>query len=82
MKISSNKKQSSFRAKEKPEKVRLYRAFGLPGAIRTRGLSLRSYDERLPQRIMASHLFPKTPYVTGILEIALPTQSHAIPWNS
>ena len=43
---------------------------------------LRSYDERLPQRIMASHLFPKTPYVTGILEIALPTQSHAIPWNS
>ena len=41
MKISSNKKQSSFRAKEKPEKLDFIGLFGVPGAIRTRGLSLR-----------------------------------------
>lgn len=79
-------KMTNGRAKCQKEKTtkysRKFGGFGVPGAARTRGLSLRSYDERLPQRIMASHLFPKTPYVTGILEIALPTQSHAIPWNS
>lgn len=42
-------------------------------------LHLRSYDERLQRRIMASHLLLKTPYVMGILEIELHTQSHAIP---
>lgn len=68
--------------KRKPRKMPISLGFWRPGAIRTRGVPLRSYDERLPQRIMASHLFPKTPYVTGILEIALPTQSHVIPWNS
>lgn len=40
---------------------------------------IRSYDERLQRRIMASHLLLKTPYVMGILEIELHTQSHAIP---
>ena len=74
--------QHNFRAKEKPRKCLFTGLFGVPARIRTGGLPLRSYDERLPQRIMASHLFPKIPYVTGILEIALPTQSHAIPWNS
>ena len=40
--------------KEKPEKVRLYRAFqyGVPGAIRTRGLSLR----RSPRRFLPHYL--------------------------
>ena len=33
--------QHNFRAKEKAPKVLIYEAFGLPGAIRTRGLSLR-----------------------------------------
>ena len=52
---------------------------GAPCWIRTSGLTLRSYDERLQRRIMASHLLLKTPYVMGILEIELHTQSHAIP---
>ena len=65
--------------KRKASKAYAFGAFGLPGAIRTRGLSLRSYDELLQRRIMASHLLLKTPYVMGILEIELHTQSHAIP---
>ena len=65
--------------KEKAHKRSVYGLFGVPGAIRTRGLSLRSFDERLQRRIMASHLLLKTPYVMGILEIEFHTQSHAIP---
>lgn len=65
--------------KESPRKFLLSGLLGAPGAIRTRGLPLRSFDERLQRRIMASHVFLKTPYVMGILEIEFHTQSHAIP---
>ena len=34
--------QHNLRAKEKAPKVLIYGAFGVPGAARTRGLSLRS----------------------------------------
>lgn len=71
--------QHNFRAKEKAPKVLIYGAFGVPARIRTGGLPLRSFDERLQRRIMASHLLLKTPYVMGILEIEFHTQSHAIP---
>ena len=64
----------------KPLKTKAFGIYrGVPARIRTGGLPLRSYDERLQRRIMASHLLLKTPYVMGILEIELHTQSHAIP---
>ena len=44
--------QHNFRAKEKAPKVLIYGAFGLPGAIRTRGLSLR----RSPRRFLPHYL--------------------------
>lgn len=46
---------------------------------RWKGLPLRSFDERLQRRLIASHLFLKTPDVMGILEIEFHTQSHVIP---
>ena len=67
------------RKKGTAENPRKIGGFGVPGAVRTPGLPLRSFDERLQRRIMASHLLLKTPYVMGILEIEFHTQSHAIP---